>query len=301
MLSYSHAFHAGNHADVLKHLTVIAILQKQQIKSKPLFYMDTHAGQGKYSLQSNAAKLNDEASTGIQHLVDGYKSNQSEILSPSLSYYRDLCVRYMAQHEYPGSPLVADSLLREVDKGFATELHPQAFSELVQNCKGCGIKVQNRDGFEALVASMPPTPKRGLVLIDPPYEQAGEYNKVVLNIEKALRRWATGVFAIWYPLLSPRRICRATQQEELNPKASLSDDLRRECSALSAKSILDVQFAPSPASTKVGMYGSGMIVINPPWKLEEELAQALATFTNIAKYQSNNEHPKVIINWLKTD
>ena len=313
MLSYSHAYHAGNHADILKHLTLVSILQCLQKKPKPYFFLDTHAGEGSYSLTSEQAKKNNEAQSGVLQLRPELVQQSSVQSNAALLFYVELCLQNMEEKRYLGSPLIANALLRRSakDKGHACELHPEAYRQLDKNCSRTAIKTQQRDGFKAMVAMLPPTPKRGLILIDPPYENTSEYDAVLVHLQKAIKRWSIGIYAIWYPLLSPTRINRKTGEEETNPKANQADLLRKACSELNVKSVLDIQFSPSKASKELGMYGSGMVIINPPWQLNETVEHALKLIlsshanSNNAKLPSQNTDAKqgqtISVTWLKSD
>lgn len=303
MLSYQHSFHAGNHADVLKHLTLVAVLERLNIKPKPYFYLDTHAGDGVYALDSAQALQNSEASTGVLSLTQsdaamlGASKGQHEN-SELMQTYLNIVNKYAVDQQYPGSPMVANALLRRGDKAFAGELHPQAFEALQLNCHRTGIKPQHRDGFAMLNAMLPPTPNRGAVLVDPPYESMSEYQQVIDAITKAVKRWPIGIYMIWYPLLSPTRVDRKTNEIVSNPKASFSDNMLSQLALLNVKSVLNIQFCSASPSAEVGMYGSGICILNPPWHLDSDLKEILATLRDNLP-SDNQQRSKV--EWLKTE
>nr|WP_297349148.1 23S rRNA (adenine(2030)-N(6))-methyltransferase RlmJ [uncultured Glaciecola sp.] len=303
MLSYQHSFHAGNHADVLKHLVLVAVLERLNLKTKPYFFLDTHAGEGVYNLNSQQALQNAEAKTGILQLNLGRELGDDENTSIKeesslFDTYVNIVNKYIGDQQYPGSPMVASALLRRGDKAFAAELHPQAFESLQQNCRRAGIIAQHRDGYEILNAVLPPTPNRGAVLIDPPYEQMSEYEQVIDAVAKAVKRWPIGIYMIWYPLLSDTREDRKTTEIVSNPKSSLSEKMLSQLSGLNVKSVLNIQFCSVKPSEKVGMYGSGMCILNPPWQLDSDLQEIIETLQEKLP-GDNNRLSKV--EWLKTE
>jgi 23S rRNA (adenine2030-N6)-methyltransferase len=303
VLSYQHSFHAGNHADVLKHLTLVAVLERLNLKTKPYFFLDTHAGDGIYNLNSEQALQNSEAKTGILQLelnrqLDNDETNNDKGNSALFDSYVKIVNQYIGEQQYPGSPMVASALLRKGDNAFAAELHPQAFELLQRSCRRTGIKAQHRDGYEVLNAVLPPTPNRGAVLIDPPYEQVSEYQQVIDAVTKAIKRWPIGIYMIWYPLLSDTREDRKTNEVVNNPKSALSEKMLSQFSELNVKSVLNIQLCTLKPSQKVGMYGSGMCILNPPWQLDNDLQEILMTLQKILP-GDNNKLSKV--EWLKTE
>ncbi|WP_269531988.1 23S rRNA (adenine(2030)-N(6))-methyltransferase RlmJ [Chitinimonas sp. BJYL2] len=259
MLSYRHAFHAGNHADVLKHYLLVRLLDYLNQKDKPYWYVDTHAGAGAYQLDSHYASKNAEFAGGIARLW------QRHDLPAGLAQYVDV-VRGLNQDgkllHYPGSPLVAAPLLRQGDRLRLFELHPTDFPILENNMATLRrqAKLFKSDGFAGLKAVLPPEPRRGLVLIDPPYEEKQDYQRVVQAMEEALRRFPTGTYAIWYPML---------QRYE---SRQLPENLKH----LPVKSWLHASLTVhTPNEDGFGMHGSGMFILNPPWRLHEELSTTL--------------------------
>lgn len=255
MFSYRHSFHAGNHADVLKHLCQMLILQKLSNKTKPWTYIDTHSGAGLYSLTSEESQKTSEYLQGIERLT-GYTGNCPAILS-----YQALVNHFLLQDEYPGSPQIAAQLARANDKLVCMEFHNNEIANLKRNMRGTGAGIHHRDGFEGLLAISPPKPARGLVLIDPPYELASEYELVIDTVAKVLKKWPAAVVAIWYPLLGGRA----------GVKQPLANRMLDSLSQLSCKNLLTVELEVEHNSQEAGMYGSGLAIINAPWQLDIDM------------------------------
>ena len=255
MLSYRHAFHAGNHADVLKHFVELQLLRYLAQKEKPFWYIDTHAGAGCYQLDSEYAEKNAEYESGIERLWEVAD------LPASLADYVDMVKQFNPDgllKLYPGSPLVAQSVLREQDRMRLYELHPTDFDILQENfaSQDSWVLLQKADGFGAIKALLPPPPRRALVLIDPPYEEKQDYSRVIAGLQEGLKRFATGTFAVWYPQL---------QRSEA---VQLLERLRQ----LPVSNWLHVALSvQAPSDDGFGMHGSGMFVINPPWTLHATL------------------------------
>ncbi len=298
MFSYRHAFHAGNHADVLKHLTLVAMLKYLTDKDAGLTVIDTHAGAGLYRLDGDMARTSAEATQGVQKLlpgqvfkqneasntsVAGIKSAQSaiEIIAPALQDYLDALASFNSTatgaRVYPGSPLIMHRLLRaEADKLKLFELHPTDYRSLAGHVKQLGagrmVTVDCANGFEKLKTLLPPPNKRALVLMDPSYELKSDYGQVSACIQEAILKFPTGTYAIWYPII-PR------------PEAhSLPKKLKT--MAVAAKrpwlqATLNIgQEPPKHAigekpSKLVGLRASGMFIINPPHTLKASLNEAL--------------------------
>ena len=259
MLSYRHAFHAGNHADVLKHFIEVQLLRYLAQKDKPFWYIDTHAGAGCYALDTGYATQNAEYESGIARLWD-----RTDLPAPLLDYI-ELVKRINPDGTlilYPGSPLIAQELLREQDRLRLFELHPTDHEILLENFAADTrrVLIQKADGFGALKALLPPPPRRALVLIDPPYEEKQDYQRVVTALQEGLKRFATGVYAVWYPQLQ-----RAEARQ-----------LPQQLKQLEVKSWLHVALSVQTPSTEgFGMHGSGMFILNPPWTLHAELKQVM--------------------------
>ncbi|WP_114192952.1 23S rRNA (adenine(2030)-N(6))-methyltransferase RlmJ [Edaphovirga cremea] len=257
MLSYRHSFHAGNHADVLKHTVLSLIIESLKEKEKPLLYLDTHAGAGRYQLSGEHAERTGEYLEGIAQIW------QRDDVPEELNAYMSV-VKYFNRNEslryYPGSPLIARQLLREYDKLHMTELHSSDYP-LLRNefLKDDRSKVLRADGYQQLKSQLPPLSRRGLVLIDPPYELKTDYQDVVKGIQEGHKRFATGTYALWYPVVLRQQIKK----------------MLRELEATGIRRILQIELGVRPDSDQRGMTASGMIVINPPWKLEQQMNNVL--------------------------
>ncbi len=259
MLSYRHAFHAGNHADVLKHLVLLELLGYYNRKEKPWYYIDTHAGAGCYALDSEQADKTAEFAEGIARLW-----GCDDPPAPIAAYLA--AVRQFNPHGrllfYPGSPALAMTQARAQDRLRLFELHPADFESLQRtfNTEQERVQVRRADGFGALKGLLPPPSRRAVVLLDPPYELKEDYRRVVDTLRDAMRRFPNGTFAVWYPMLA-RADARA---------------LPERLAELGAESWLDVRLAVrQPARDGFGMFGSGLYVVNPPWVLPQRLELAL--------------------------
>lgn len=258
MLSYRHAFHAGNYADVLKHLVLCRILVYLTQKPAPLCYVDTHAGAGGYDLASEQSRKTGEFRQGFGLLW------QRADLPPVIAAYRDLVARFNPPGElklYPGSPWLAQQLLREQDRLELCELHSSEYPLLQQRFAGDRrVHCHNEDGFIKSIALTPPREKRGLVLIDPSYEMKDDYRVVVNHLKLLHKRFATGVYALWYPIVDQYRL------NELEAGIIKS--------AIPRIDLYEISLAAD--HRRPGMSGAGMMVINPPWKLRRDMQEALA-------------------------
>lgn len=256
MLSYRHSYHAGNFADVIKHVTLIEILDYLTQKDKPLCYIDTHSGSGAYSLHSAEAKKNQEYQTGIGKLW------QASNLPEALQRYRDIVSEFNSGNKlnaYPGSPWFAQHLLREHDRLFLSELHSNEIVLLRNNFKADKrINVRNEDGLKLCLSLLPPKEKRALVLIDPSYEIKTEYQQVVDTLIHAHKRFASGCYALWYPMVERAKM---TRMEKNLQRSGIRNIL-----------LLEIGIA---ADNSGGMTASGMIVINPPWQLADRMKSIL--------------------------
>jgi len=300
LLSYQHAFHAGNHADLIKHITLIALLEKLQQKPKPFFYLDTHAGSGAYDTQTTLNKdplMAAELCDFLNKIASA--DTLKNTLNPLIKRYQDIVSPYLAKDLYPGSPLVAFEQLVLSEhlphKLHLSEMHPSAFEGLRTWTRSSDFQLHKRDGFELLGALTPPKPNRGLVLIDPPYEQASEYSQVVASVVSAAKKWPQGIFAIWFPLLSSKRIDRNTGEIANNPKSGMSENMLTQLSEFAKKQnlgLLELRFVPQLQSEKVGMYGSGIAVLNPPWQFAEQMKTLVESLVNDYLLVQNNQLSK---------
>ncbi len=262
-MNYRHAFHAGNHADVLKHVVLLAILDALREKDAAFFVLDTHAGRGRYVLADEASRKTGESDLGILRLADGGST------PPAITRY----LHAVAAHNspgtwdiYPGSPLLTADALRAQDRLAACELEPGEAAALKSLFAGDSrVAVHARDGYDAIKALLPPRIgatryARGLVLIDPPYEaQEAEYPRVLQALEEILTRWPQAICAVWYPIKQRR---------------SLLSFLRK-AAALPVKSALLAELLVRPDDSPLRLNGSGMLLLNPPWKIDERLSPAL--------------------------
>jgi 23S rRNA (adenine2030-N6)-methyltransferase len=258
MLSYLHAFHAGNHADVLKHAVLTVVLDYLVRKDRSVLFVDTHAGAGRYDLRAERSAQRHEYSTGIGRLWA-----QPEAVPSSLQRYlaavRALNPGGTLRH-YPGSPWLAGALLRPRDYVRLYELHPQEYAQLRARFSGLrNVRVEQADGLRALRAVLPPPGRRGVVLVDPSYEMKTDYRAVVTALTGAHRRFATGVYLLWYPVVSRMRVRR----------------LEQDLVASGMRNILLAELCIAADAPQGGMTGSGMLVINPPWPLADTLRTLL--------------------------
>ncbi|WP_421534272.1 23S rRNA (adenine(2030)-N(6))-methyltransferase RlmJ [Morganella morganii] len=263
MLSYRHSFHAGNHADVLKHTVQSLIIESLKEKEKPFLYLDTHAGAGRYQLSGEYAERTGEYLEGIARIW------AQESVPEELKTYLEAVSALNPRGDlrfYPGSPLIAAHLLRDHDKLNISELHPSDFP-LLRNefSRDNRARVVREDGYQQLKSQLPPLSRRGFVLIDPPYELKSDYQAVVKGIQEGHRRFATGTYAVWYPVVLRQQIKRMVKDFQ----------------ATGIRKILQIELAVRPDSDQRGMTASGMIVINPPWKLESQMKSVLPWLHNV--------------------
>ena len=283
-MNYRHAFHAGNHADVLKHIVLLALLDALKKKDTPFFVLDTHAGRGRYLLAATESRKTGEADAGIVKLM-------GEAKMP------DVVERYLRAVEannpvgaliaYPGSPLLVAQALREQDRLAACELQPEeaaALKELFAH--DARVAVHARDGYGAIKAMLPPKLgnkkfARGLVLIDPPYEvQDNEYPQIISSVREAMERWPQATYAIWYPIKLRR---------SLQP-------FFRKAAALPGKSVMLAELQVRADDSPLRLNGSGMLIVNPPWKFDQQLAPALP----VLKKALGEASATTRLEWLKT-
>jgi 23S rRNA (adenine2030-N6)-methyltransferase len=257
VLSYRHSYHAGNFADVLKHTVMTSILDYLLQKDKAFCYLDTHSGCGAYQLDSAQSLKTGEFNNGIGALWN------LQGLPVPVARYLDQVKAFNGEGallSYPGSPMICNQMRRDEDRMFLFELHSNEFTNMRGNFSGDrSIKMSNTDGLQGLIANMPPKERRGLVLIDPSYEIKTEYDEVVETLIAAHRRFATGTYALWYPVV----------------KRVLITKMER---ALKASGIRNIQLFELGIETdreERGMTSSGMIVINAPWTLKAEMQQSL--------------------------
>jgi len=280
MLSYRHIFHVGNHADVLKHCTLFMLLDHFNAKDKPYTFIDTHAGAGRYDLNDERARKTDESGSGIRKLPGAYS------LPADIKEYTDFTQRCLDTGFYPGSPEIERSLMRASDCLILCELHNTEIGVLRQNMSfpaaghaSCRIQIHHRDGFEALHALTPPQIKRGMVFTDPSYEDASDYDEAADAFAVVHERWPAAVLALWYPLLAHRKIECGTMKQKITASVKSSSV---PSGILDAQLLVNTEDSHTETAladiTEAGMprlYGSGMLIVNFPWKLDEELKTVL--------------------------
>ncbi len=268
MFSYRHAFHAGNHADVLKHLVLVHILDYYNQKDAPYWFIDLHAGAGLYDLEGKWAQTKGEYTDGIARIWDKPDAPQAiqAYLDQIAALNPDGSLRY-----YPGSPWIAQQMIRSTDKLRLFELHPSEVEILNLNLEAHGNRIPRQtsvfdtDGFAGLKSQLPPPTRRAVVLIDPSYEDKQDYRRAMDTLKDAMQRFATGCYAIWYP-----QIQRLEAQQMV-----------RQLDRLDIKSWLHVSLTVKKSSPDgVGLNGSGMFVVNPPYTLSEALKPAMPWLVN---------------------
>jgi 23S rRNA (adenine2030-N6)-methyltransferase len=265
-VNYRHAFHAGNFADVFKHAVLCRILDYLRAKPAPFRVIDTHAGVGLYDLAGSEASCGGEWRDGIARLMAApLAAPVAALLAPYLEVVGALNERDRLK-AYPGSPALARAWLRPQDRLIVCEVEPQAAAALRQNLRGdVRIKTLEIDGWTALGAYVPPKERRGLVLVDPPFEEDSDFHRLSHGLAEAHRKWATGIYALWYPI-----------KDRGEPDA-LAKRLRRSGIA----KMLRVELNVAPLSDPTRLNGCGMILVNPPWTLESELSVLLPALAGV--------------------
>lgn len=279
-MNYSHAFHAGNFADVMKHAVLTRLVEYLKKKDTAFRVIDTHAGIGSYDLSGEIAKRSPEYRDGIGRLLAAsLPQKAAPLLAPYLDVIRALNPEGLTT--YPGSPLLVRQLFRPQDRLSALELHPDYADRLGKLFAGdVQVRVIHLDGWLALNAHVPPKEKRGLVLVDPPFEEKGEFVRLVDGLVKAHRKFATGVYALWYPLKDTRAVHDFISA-------------LRDCGI---PRILRAEISVRPASNPPRLHGSGMIVVNPPFTLEGELRVLLPALAQILGDPGQGRHK---LEWLR--
>lgn len=273
MLSYIHSFHAGNYADILKHICLTLILEHLNEKTKPYTFFDTHSGSGLYRYDDENAQKTLEAEKGIKRLLE-YEKNNFEKTPDEAKTYIEIVKKYEKENLYPGSPILEKNLIQENCELHLSELHPGQFDLLKNNIENddeinrakCHFHIHKRNGFEMLNALTPPALRRGGVLIDPSYEDLEEYEEVVKAVENVTKKWQGAVVAIWYPLLSYRENVLEKMKQKIT-EATHATNKNTE--------IADITFCVSDKTETDRMFGSGMFVLNPTWKLAEKMEKVV--------------------------
>lgn len=265
-MNYRHAFHAGNFADVVKHIVLARCIEHLKRKVTPFRVIDTHAGIGRYDLSDVRAERTGEWRSGIGRLLDVRLPKEVNLL---IQPYFDAISATRAVHgpnSYPGSPEIARFLTRGEDRLILIEKHPEDRSTLARNMAFDGrAKIIEIDAWVGLNAFVPPKERRGLVLIDPPFEESGEFNHLLNSLSQAHRKWPTGIYAIWYPL------------KDFGAVADFTSALRD----LQIPKMLKIEFRTKSPTRISSLFGCGMIVINPPWRLSEELLKILPILSDL--------------------
>ncbi|KKB07775.1 23S rRNA (adenine(2030)-N(6))-methyltransferase RlmJ [Devosia chinhatensis] len=265
-MNYRHAFHAGNFADVVKHIVLTRILAYLMRKDAAFRVIDTHAGIGLYDLLGNEAERTGEWQAGIGRLIHvKLPAPVSDLLGPYLDIVQgqnpDGKLRF-----YPGSPMITRHMLRPQDRLIALELHPSDAWALRKNfADDFQVRVTTLDGWAAMGTHLPPKEKRGLVLVDPPFEEKGEFTRMAQSLEKAYARWPGGTYAYWYPIKEARDV----------------DTYVKALKATAIPKILRIELNIDNPSTPPRLHGTGMIVVNPPYVLEEEMRTVLPVLADL--------------------
>jgi 23S rRNA (adenine2030-N6)-methyltransferase len=278
-MNYRHAFHAGNFADVVKHIVLTRVLLYLQEKPSAFRVIDTHAGAGRYDLTGEEAKRSGEWQLGAARLLEArLDAASTELIKP----YLDIVRSHNAGPQftvYPGSPLIARALLRPQDRMTACELEAGAHRQLVASLRrDQQARVVKIDGWTALPAYVPPQERRGVVLVDPPFEQTDEFDRLAAGFASAYAKWPTGIFMLWYPLKDARAAGRLGQQVADAIKAAHRSQSRSSRTDF-AERILRIEFQTSRLIRTDGLTAAGLLVVNPPWTLKRDLlaiAPALA-------------------------
>ncbi|EKD77503.1 MAG: hypothetical protein ACD_42C00315G0001 [uncultured bacterium] len=259
-MNYRHIYHAGNFADVIKHIVLITLLKSLQKKEVPFCLLDTHAGIGLYDLHSNESQKKQESQNGIGKLF----FSRSEEIPEIIKNYLEIVKKYNADELlfYPGSPLIAENTLRENDQLILCELHPDDFQTLkTPFSKKNNIAIHHMDAYLAMKAFLPPKLKRGLVLIDPPFEKTDEFQKIIDGLKHTLKHWRSGIFMIWYPIKNTDHVKK------------FYDEIQN-----IAVSHLIIEFGLLDSVEPGKLSECGLLIINPPWKIADELKTVILPY-----------------------
>ncbi len=279
MLSYRHAYHAGNFADVFKHIVLVLLLEALRRKDKPFLYLDTHAGAGRYDLKSEMASRNREYLDGIGRLW------KAPTPPAAVTAYLDAIHALNANAPalprwYPGSSRIARHFLRRGDRMLLAEKHPADGALLRREFSGDRqVRVSREDGYQLLKSQLPPREHRALVLIDPAYELCDELERVYAGLKAGHQRMATGIFAAWYPVM---------------PKLN-ADGLRAKLLESGIRRVLNTELCIHPRDNPLGLNGSGLIIVNPPWQLDEAIQGLLPWLWRTLSPAGRGDH---FVRWL---
>jgi len=277
-MNYRHIYHAGNFADVLKHVVLIALIEALKAKQTPVAVLDTHAGAGRYSLASDEALKTGEFRDGVMRL------NGVERLPTLLHVYLNLVRPTNGTPTYPGSPLIAAQLLREHDRLLLCEVQDEETASLRQLfARDARVAVHQRDGYQAMAALLPPKEKRGLVLIDPPYEaQEQEFRIIEDALASAFKRWPTGIYAVWYPI---------KMRQSVLP-------FHRWLKGSGMRKVLIAELYVHPDNSALRLNGCGMAIVNAPYRFDQTLSELLPV---LAAALAQSRHSQTRIEWLVED
>ncbi len=258
MLSYRHAFHAGNFADVLKHSVLTLVLEYMTRKEKGFYYIDSHSGAGMYQLADEYAQKTGEYKDGIAKLIE--QQDLPEALEPYIDLVKDLNREEDELSLYPGSPGIARQFTRRQDSAHLFELHPTDIEHLKEYSQRWNKShVKQSDGYQGVLGLVPPPNRRGVVLIDPPYELKEDYLKAVRTIVNAYKKFATGTYILWYPVVKRELV------EQMQSAFTKSD----------VRNVVQVEYCQKADTTEYGMTGTGLFIVNPPWQLSQQLEEIL--------------------------
>ena len=258
MLSYRHAFHAGNFADVLKHSVLTLVLEYMTRKDKGFYYIDSHSGAGMYQLSDEYAQKTGEYKDGIAKLIEN--DDLPEALQPYIDLVKDLNREIEELSLYPGSPGIARQFTRRQDSAHLFELHPTDLEHLKEYSQRWNKShVKQSDGYQGVLGLVPPPNRRGVVLIDPPYELKEDYLKAVRTIVNAYKKFATGTYILWYPVV----------------KRELVEQMQDAFTKSEVRNLLQVEYCQQADTDEYGMTGTGLFIVNPPWQLNSQLDEIL--------------------------
>ena len=277
-MNYRHAYHAGNFADVHKHMALVAVLSHLRKKNKPFVVIDTHAGAGLYDLEGTEASKTREAAEGIEKLRD-YSAR-----TPALQQYLEITGSFGARY-YPGSPLIAAKLLRSQDRLIAIEKHSEELATLKRSLSPFPkATVMNGDGYAGLQSLLPPPERRGIIFIDPPYEEVGEMHELARSLTHAVRRFETGIFIVWHPLKIASDV------------RSLLGEIQAARPMKLLSLIIDVGVEDQNAAAQ--LHAAGVLVVNPPFELDAEVAAAGTELLPLLRKGSDG---RATVEWLSSE
>jgi 23S rRNA (adenine2030-N6)-methyltransferase len=258
VLSYRHAFHAGNFADVLKHSVLTLILEYMIRKDKGFYYIDSHSGAGMYQLSDEYAQKTGEYKDGIAKLIEN--NDLPEALQPYINLVKNLNQKTTELTLYPGSPGIARQFTRRQDSVHLFELHPADIEHLkAYSQRWNKSHVKQSDGYQGVLGLVPPPNRRGLVLIDPPYELKEDYLKAVRTLVSAYKKFATGTYILWYPVV----------------KRELVEQMQNAFIKSNVRNLMQVEYCQHTDTEEYGMTGTGLFIVNPPWQLASQLSEVL--------------------------